>query len=150
MIDWTQRTISNYRVESVLGNGGMGRVYRGTHLHLRRDVAIEVLHDQFADAPTFRARFQEARAAAALDHPHVVQVFDFGERDGSLCLVMELVPDGSLCALLQRLAAAVATRHRPDAPGSQGAAQQQRPRWLPRLVAGWRRHRFRSWLRHER
>jgi serine/threonine protein kinase/Tol biopolymer transport system component len=103
MIDWSGRTIGNYRVESRLGRGGMGQVVSATHLHLNRTVAIKILHEQLADDPTFRARFQqEARAAAALVHPNVVQVLDFGEQDGLLYLVMELVPDGSLRTLLQQ------------------------------------------------
>jgi serine/threonine protein kinase/Tol biopolymer transport system component len=105
MIDWAGRTIGNYRVESRLGRGGMGQVVRATHLHLNRTVAIKILHEQFADDPGFRARFQqEAQAAAALVHPNIVQVLDFGEQDGLLYLVMELVPDGSLRTLLRQSA----------------------------------------------
>jgi hypothetical protein len=81
-----------YRLASKLGEGAMGVVYRGTHEALRRDVAIKVLHARFAGKPDFRLRFErEARVAAALDHPGAVEVFDFGEQDGHLYLVMELL-----------------------------------------------------------
>src|SRR6185437_13229927 len=81
----------------------MGDVYRAVHTRLNRAAAIKVLHANQAADPTFQARFlREARAAAALSHPNIVEVFDFGEQDGASYLVMELVPDGSLRTLLRQ------------------------------------------------
>ncbi|HET9109548.1 MAG TPA: protein kinase [Ktedonobacterales bacterium] len=105
MADLVGQTLGNYRVESRLGSGGMGEVYRATHVHLNRPAAIKVLHANQAADPTFQARFlREARAAAALSHPNIVEVFDFGEQDGASYLVMELIPDGSLRSLLRQRA----------------------------------------------
>jgi len=102
-MDMIGRTLGNYRIEMLLGSGGMGQVYRATHVHLGRPSAIKVLHLQYAEDPSFQARFlQEARAVAALSHPNIVEVFDFGEEDGLLYLVMELCPDGSVRSLLQQ------------------------------------------------
>ena len=100
------QTIGSYRIEALLGSGGMGEVYRATHLRLNRPAAIKIMHAHLAADPTFQARFlREAQAAAALTHPHIVEVFDIGEQEGRLYLVMELIPDGSLRTLLQRRAA---------------------------------------------
>lgn len=97
------QTLGNYRIEAQLGAGGMGEVYRAVHVRLDRPAAIKVLHANQAADPTFQARFlREARAAAALSHPNIVEVFDFGEQDGASYLVMELVPDGSLRTLLRQ------------------------------------------------
>ena len=80
MADLIGQTLGAYRIESQLGAGGMGEVYRGTHTRLNRPAAIKVLHANQAADPTFQARFlREARAAAALSHPNIVEVFDFGD-----------------------------------------------------------------------
>src|SRR6476646_5096507 len=100
------QTIGNYRIETLLGSGGMGQVYRATHIHLGREAAIKVLHEQYAADPTFQARFQqEARAAAGLSHPNIVEIYDFGQQDGRYFLIMELLTDGSLRSLLQQAGA---------------------------------------------
>ena len=104
--DLVGKTLGNYRVESLLGSGGMGEVYRAIHTKLNRPAAIKVLHAYQAGDPNFQARFlREARSAAALAHPNIVEVFDFGEQDGDSYLVMELVPDGSLRTLLRQRSA---------------------------------------------
>jgi len=78
-----------YDVESLIGSGGMGAVYRAHHRPLDRPVALKVL---LLDDPAAPARFgTEARALARLDHPHIVHVFDVGEVDGLCWLAMELV-----------------------------------------------------------
>jgi serine/threonine protein kinase len=98
--------LGNYRIEERLGVGGMGEVYRAVHIHLNRPAAIKVLHSSQAADSSFQARFlREARAAAALAHPNIVEVFDFGEQDGVSYLVMELIPDGSLQRLLRQRSA---------------------------------------------
>lgn len=81
-----------YRLDSELGRGGMGTVYRATDLELQRDVAVKVLS---ATSQTSEARerlIREARAAAALNHPHIVTIHDVGEENGLPFLVMEFVP----------------------------------------------------------
>jgi serine/threonine protein kinase len=103
MADLIGQRLGSYRVEDRLGTGGMGEVFRGVHLHLNRPVAIKVLHTNQAADPTFQARFlREARAAAALSHPNIVEVFDFNQQDDLSYLVMELVPNGSLRTLLRQ------------------------------------------------
>ncbi len=99
------KLFGNYRIEEHLGAGGMGTVYRARHLHLDWDAAVKVLHAHLAADPAFRARFQqEARAVSMLDHPNIVRLVDFGEEDGQLYLVMELLTDGSLRTLLNQRA----------------------------------------------
>jgi len=92
-----------YRVEEHLGEGGVGLVFRAEHLALGRKVAIKVLHSQSVAFPSAEARFErEARALAALSHPHVVTVTDFGRSEDVTFLAMELVEGGSLRELLDR------------------------------------------------
>jgi beta-lactam-binding protein with PASTA domain len=92
-----------YRLDSALGLGGSGRVYRARDLDLDRDVAIKVLHPGLADDEFFFRRFQaEARTAAGLNHPNVVHVYDWGIDDGEPFLVLEHLAGGSLRRLLDR------------------------------------------------
>lgn len=103
MTDIIGQTLGQYRIESVLGSGGMGQVYKGTHMFLDRPAAIKVMQANMATNPTFRSRFlQEAKTAAALRHPNVVEIYDYGDQDGQLYLVMELMTDGSLRTLLKQ------------------------------------------------
>jgi serine/threonine-protein kinase len=86
-----------YRVGRRLGEGGMATVYLGHDLLLGRDVAIKTPRPQFSADPGFRARFErEARAAASLSHPNIIDVYDVGEDDGTPFIVMELVRGQSL------------------------------------------------------
>jgi serine/threonine protein kinase len=86
-----------YDIGDELGQGGMGVVVSGQHRQLDRRVAIKQLPAAVADDPALRRRFtEEARVLASLDHPHVVPVYDFVERDGICLLVMELLPGGTL------------------------------------------------------
>jgi serine/threonine protein kinase/tetratricopeptide (TPR) repeat protein len=92
---------NRYRLNSEIGRGGMGIVYRATDLELHRDVAIKVLPDRVS-APDARERFlREARAAAALNHPNIVSVYDVGEELGVPFFVMELVEGRSLGQVVQ-------------------------------------------------
>src|SRR5689334_22979757 len=85
-----------YKIESVLGEGGMGTVYRALDTKLNRPVAIKVLSDELADAPA-RRRFQrEAQMASSLNHPHILTVHDAGEFKGRQYLVTEFVDGGTL------------------------------------------------------
>ncbi|HET7745173.1 MAG TPA: serine/threonine-protein kinase [Gaiellaceae bacterium] len=91
-----------YRIEGVLGRGGMGTVYLATHERLARKAAIKVIAAQYAHDDDFRARFLvESQLAASLDHPNVIPIFDAGEIDGLLYLAMRYVPGRSLYALLE-------------------------------------------------
>jgi eukaryotic-like serine/threonine-protein kinase len=86
-----------YRLESVLGRGGMAIVWRASDLQLERDVAIKVISDVLATDPRFVARFErEARLAAGLSHANLVKVFDFSVDSERPFLIMEYVPGGTL------------------------------------------------------
>jgi predicted Ser/Thr protein kinase len=92
-----------YEIETTLGEGGMARVYRGTDGVLGRPVAIKVLADRYANDDTFVTRFRrEAQAAAALNHPNVVSVFDTGDDGQAHYIVMEYVPGQTLADVLKR------------------------------------------------
>ena len=86
-----------YDIGEELGQGGMGVVVSGQHRQLGRRVAIKQLPEAFAADQAVRRRFTaEAQVLASLDHPHVVPVYDFVEREGVCLLVMELLPGGTL------------------------------------------------------
>ena len=92
-----------YRIERLLGRGGMGAVYLAHELALDRDVAIKVLPPELAATAELRERFRrEARTAARLTHPHIVPLHTFGEVAGLLYFVMGYVAGESLAARLQR------------------------------------------------
>src|SRR5436190_8259775 len=81
----------------------MGVVYRATHVHLGRTVALKLLNPELAASEEFRERFiREARAAAALEHPNIVPVYDAGEVDGRLYLAMKFVEGSDLAQLLEQ------------------------------------------------
>ena len=82
-----------YRVDSLLGSGGMGAVFKGHHVGLGRDVAIKILHPEFGRDPSVGKRFErEAKSASRLDHPNCVRVTDFGTTEkGTTYLIMELL-----------------------------------------------------------
>jgi eukaryotic-like serine/threonine-protein kinase len=98
------KNLGRYRIINLLGEGGMGAVFKAHDLTLRRDVAIKVMHPHYARQPAFQERFlQEARTAARLDHPGVVKVFDFGQDHSLLYIVMQFVPGDNLGQMLQDL-----------------------------------------------
>jgi DNA-binding beta-propeller fold protein YncE/predicted Ser/Thr protein kinase len=95
--------VAGYRVEELIARGGMGVVYRATHLGLDRPVALKVIARELAGREGFRERFlRESRLAASLDHPSVVPVYDSREVDGELIVAMRLVRGGDLRGLLDR------------------------------------------------
>jgi eukaryotic-like serine/threonine-protein kinase len=81
-----------YQLQDPIGRGGMATIYRGHDMRMDRVVAIKVLREVYSTDPKFVTRFQrEAKAASALQHPNIVQVYDYGQSDGNYYIVMELV-----------------------------------------------------------
>jgi serine/threonine protein kinase len=96
-------TLGGFRIDDVIGVGGMAVVYRAEQVSLGRPVALKVLADRLAGESAFRERFRrEGAHAAALDHPNIVPVYDFGEADRHLYLAMRLVEGTSLAELVHR------------------------------------------------
>src|SRR5688572_23585142 len=95
---------NRYRLETVLGRGGMGLVYKAKHLGLRREVAVKILHLSLAASTDVRSRFErEALAVGKIDHPNCVSTYDVGRlSDGSLYLAMELLDGKSLADVLEK------------------------------------------------
>ncbi|MBJ6762936.1 serine/threonine protein kinase [Myxococcaceae bacterium JPH2] len=93
-----------YKIESVLGQGGMGMVFRATQTSVQRPVAVKTLNPSLAAAPQFFERFRrEAEIASRLRHPNVITIFDFGRApDGTCYYVMELLQGESLKELVKR------------------------------------------------
>lgn len=103
--DLIGKTLDNrYRVESVLGQGGMGMVFKGIQTSVQRPVALKTLHPQLAMAPTFFERFKrEAEIASRLHHPNIITIFDFGRTGEGLCYyVMEMLEGESLRQRIKR------------------------------------------------
>jgi serine/threonine protein kinase/Tol biopolymer transport system component len=95
--------LGEYEVKSLLGAGGMGEVYRAHDARLKRDVAIKILPSSFSADPERLRRFeQEARAAAALNHPNILAVFQMGAYDGAPYLVSELLDGETLREQIKR------------------------------------------------
>lgn len=91
------KKLGPYEVQTLLGSGGMSHVYRGLDVNLQRAVAIKVLARNVAAQPHVGERFrQEARMVAALHHPHIVQVYHFGQQDENTYMVQELLPGPTL------------------------------------------------------
>lgn len=92
-----------YRIEAELGSGGVGAVYRGVHVALNRAVAIKVLRSEYASSPEQRQRFErEARALAAMSHPNIVAVTDFGVAGDVAYIVMDLLEGETLAQRIKR------------------------------------------------
>jgi eukaryotic-like serine/threonine-protein kinase len=98
------RTLNDrYRLDELVGEGGMAIVYRGYDLVLNRDVAVKLLRDQYGSDENFLARFdREAQSAARLSHPNVVNVYDVGEDNGVRYIVMEHIEGPNLKELIRR------------------------------------------------
>ncbi|MBN4072336.1 protein kinase [bacterium AH-315-F03] len=93
--------IQQYKILEKIGAGGMGEVFLAQDTKLDRKVALKFLPEKFSADPEFKSRFEhEAKATAALNHPNIVTVYDFGEHEGSLFIAMEHVDGQSLQALI--------------------------------------------------
>src|SRR5882672_11289098 len=93
--------LGSYEIVAPLGAGGMGEVYRARDPKLQRDVAVKVLPENVAHDAESLARFErEARAVAALSHPGILAIYDFGREDGTAYAVMELLEGETLRARL--------------------------------------------------
>ena len=103
--------VAGYRIESVVGRGGMGVVYRATQLTLERPVALKLLAAEFAQDDGFRQRFQrESKLLAAIDHPNVITVHEAGEHEGRLFIAMRYVEGEDLREVIRREGALASER----------------------------------------
>jgi eukaryotic-like serine/threonine-protein kinase len=92
-----------YEIQSVLGAGGMGEVYRARDTRLERTVAIKILPAHLSSNGELTARFErEARTVSSLNHPNICHLYDIGAQDGSAYLVMEYLEGESLADCLDR------------------------------------------------
>ena len=97
------QTLGHYRIVEKLGEGGMGVVYKAQDLHLDRFVALKILPPQELADPERKRRFtQEAKAASALNHPHIITIYDIGSDGGVDFIAMEYVPGKTLDQLIPR------------------------------------------------
>lgn len=95
------RGLGVYLLRDVIGRGGMGVVYRATHVHLGREVALKILAPELSGHHDFRERFlRESRMAASLEHPNVVTVYDAGDWEGTLYIAMRYVEGTDLAKFL--------------------------------------------------
>ena len=100
---WLGTRLGSYRVDELIGRGGMGEVYRAFDLRLERPVALKLLTAKLSDDERFRERLlRESRIAAGLDHPNVVPVYEAGEDQGRLFIAMRYVEGLDLKALLRK------------------------------------------------
>ena len=97
--------VGSYRIEGVLGRGGMATVYAARHIEHGRRVALKLLAEELSADPEFVARFRsEGRLQASLEHPHVVTVYEAGESEHGLYLALRLVAGPTLATLMQERA----------------------------------------------
>jgi hypothetical protein len=96
-------TLLGYRIEELLGRGGMGVVYRAEHLGLGRKVALKLLSPELAGNEGYRRRFvRESRTAAGIEHPNILPIYEAGEAEGLLYIAMRYVQGSDLAKLLER------------------------------------------------
>lgn len=101
--DLINQELGRYRIEALIGRGGMAAVYRAFDTRLHRHVALKVLYPQYLADEDIVERFRrEAITAAQLDHPFIAPIYDVGEANGLIYLAMKLLPGPSLAEVLQR------------------------------------------------
>ena len=114
--DLLGKHLGQYEIMSVLGSGGMATVYRAQQSlagRVKRDVAVKVIESQFAGDSDFVARFErEAQTILSLSHAHILKVFDYGQADEIVYLVMELLQGDSLSGLIAKGPLATDTANR--------------------------------------
>jgi serine/threonine protein kinase len=94
---------AGYRIEGLLGRGGMGVVYRAEHPRLGVTVALKVMEPDLAMNEAFRERFvREARAAARIKHPNIIPIYDAGEWEGDLYIAMRWIEGDDLRSILRK------------------------------------------------
>src|SRR3954469_11560738 len=99
----TGQVLAGYRIEGLVGRGGMGVVYRATQIALERPVALKLITPDLAEDPSFRQRFKrESRTAAQIEHAHVTRVHGAGEAEGQLYIAMRLIDGIDLRELIRR------------------------------------------------
>ena len=97
------KTLSHYEIQAAIGEGGMGVVYRAVDTRLGRPVAVKLLRADGAVSAESRKRFvHEARAASALNHPHIITIYDIGQEHGVDFIAMEYVTGTSLAQVIAR------------------------------------------------
>lgn len=95
------KIISNYKITDFVEEGGMGTIYKGSHIKLERAVAIKILHQNLTSNPQFKERFlNEAKILAKLSHPNIINIYDFIEQDGQYYIVAEFVEGKPLDKLI--------------------------------------------------
>jgi hypothetical protein len=123
--------VAGYRLESQVGAGGMAVVFRARDERLGRLVALKILSPALASDQAFRRRFiVESRAAAAVDDPHIIPVYEAGEANGALFIAMRFVKGGDL----RQIRSGKARCRRGARPRS---SHRWPPRWTPRTVRAW-------------
>jgi eukaryotic-like serine/threonine-protein kinase len=104
MTDLVGKYLNHYRIDALLGEGGMGAVYKAMHLTLDLPVALKVMHANFARQHLFQQRFlQEAQMAAKLEHDSIIRVTDFGHADGLYYMVMALISGSTLSGYITEM-----------------------------------------------
>jgi eukaryotic-like serine/threonine-protein kinase len=99
----TGTKLGPYEIQSPLGAGGMGEVYRARDTRLDRTVAVKILPAHLSDNPEFKQRFErEARAISSLNHAHICHLYDIGSQDGFDFLVMEFLDGETLADRLRK------------------------------------------------
>lgn len=97
MSDFSSHIFGQYEILEVIGKGGMAKVYRARQLNIERYVAVKIMSSAFSDQKEFRDRFkQEADVFAKLEHPYILPIYDYGEQDDHLFLVVRLMEGGTL------------------------------------------------------
>ena len=98
-----EMAFGRYRLIDLIGQGGMGAVFKAHDTTLRRDVAVKILPPELAAQEGYRERFQrEAYTAARLTEPHIIPIYDYGEIDGRLFLVMPVIKGTDVAAVIAR------------------------------------------------